>query len=203
MERFLCLLIGYLCGNFLTAELVTRRLSGQSAFDTGSGNPGMANIALHCGAKPALLVLAGDLGKTFLACLLCRRVLFPRLEGAALWAGLGCALGHDFPCWHRFRGGKGVACTCAALVCARFPAGLISCLCGLLAVLLTQYLAAGGVCIPAVFFVLALWGRRAEEAGPALLLLALALFSFRRELNHILAGTEPRLDLSTRFRRGR
>ncbi|MCD8361582.1 MAG: glycerol-3-phosphate acyltransferase [Lachnospiraceae bacterium] len=68
MFRLWSLLIGYALGNFLTAEIVSRKVSGKSAFDRGTGNPGMANIAALDGTKPALLVLAGDLLKTFLAC---------------------------------------------------------------------------------------------------------------------------------------
>lgn len=48
MFRIWSLLIGYLCGNFLTAEVVSRRISGKSSFERGSGNPGMANIAALC-----------------------------------------------------------------------------------------------------------------------------------------------------------
>ncbi len=74
MFRILSLLIGYLLGNILTAELVSRRISGQSAFDIGSGNPGMANIASQYGVRAGAIVLIGDLAKTFIACLLCRMI---------------------------------------------------------------------------------------------------------------------------------
>ena len=118
MERMISFLAGYLCGNFLTAELLSRKKAGKSAFGVGTGNPGMANMMRQYGFRDGLLVLAGDVGKTLLACLACRFLLFPSMQlPAALYSGLGCVTGHNFPAWHKFRGGKGVACTCAALVC--------------------------------------------------------------------------------------
>ena len=109
MERLLCLLAGYVCGGFLTAELVARHCTGKSAAYLGTGNPGMANLAHELGKGWGAVVLAGDIAKTALAWLLCR-VLFPGLGAlAGLWSGLGAVLGHNFPIWRRFRGGKGVA----------------------------------------------------------------------------------------------
>ena len=69
--RILCLLVGYLLGSFLTAECIARRLTGRSARDLGSGNPGMANIMATLGKGPGFAVLAGDVAKTVLACGLC------------------------------------------------------------------------------------------------------------------------------------
>lgn len=116
LHRLLCLLVGYLCGGFLTAELVARTRTGKSAAALGTGNPGMANLAHELGKGWGAVVLAGDIAKTALAFGLCR-ALFPALGGlSGLWAGLGAVLGHNFPFWRGFRGGKGVAVTCAALI---------------------------------------------------------------------------------------
>ena len=67
MGRIFCILTGYLCGSFLTAELVARERIGKSAFEIGTGNPGMANLAEQGGVGCAFRVLAGDVGKTLLA----------------------------------------------------------------------------------------------------------------------------------------
>ncbi|MCD7882679.1 MAG: glycerol-3-phosphate acyltransferase, partial [Lachnospiraceae bacterium] len=74
MGRFISLLLGYVFGNFLTAEVASRRISGKSVFDVGTDNPGMANIVNQYGVKYGLVVLAGDLLKTFVPCLLCRMI---------------------------------------------------------------------------------------------------------------------------------
>ena len=116
LHRLLCLLVGYLCGGFLTAELVARARTGKSAAALGTGNPGMANLAHELGKGWGAVVLAGDIAKTALAFGLCRLTL-SRVTGrpVRLWAGLGAVLGHNFPLWRGFRGER-VAVTCAALI---------------------------------------------------------------------------------------
>ena len=137
LQRLLCLLLGYLCGCFLTAELVARARTGKSAAALGTGNPGMANLAHELGKGWGAVVLAGDIAKTALAFGLCR-ALFPALGGlSGLWAGLGAVLGHNFPLWRGFRGGKGVAVTCAALILFSPLWGTAACLSGLAVTLLS------------------------------------------------------------------
>ena len=116
LQRLLCLLVGYLCGCFLTAELVARARTGKSAVALGTGKPRHGQSGPRAGKGLGAVVLAGDIAKTALAFGLCR-ALFPALGGlSGLWAGLGAVLGHNFPFWRGFRGGKGVAVTCAALI---------------------------------------------------------------------------------------
>lgn len=194
MERVLCLLIGYGCGCFLTAELVAHCHTGKSAAELGSGNPGMANIAATLGARSGMLVLLGDVLKTALACGLCRFVLFPVLgQMAVLYAGLGVVLGHNFPFWKHFRGGKGVAVTCATLILFSPLGGTVSCLVGLLAVVLTGYLPVGAIVIPVVAMgpVFRFYG---IEDG--ILVTALALLMLSRHLDGLIRaahGQEKRV----------
>lgn len=192
MERGICILLGYLCGNFLTGELVARLKTGRGADALGTGNPGMANIGGSLGAGWGLLVLAGDILKTAAASFSCR-ALFPSLGFlAALYGGLGATLGHNFPLWKKFRGGKGVACTCSALVFTSPVWGVASCLAGLGVVLSTGYLALGAVVIPAVFIPLAFW-RIGPEAGVlALVLTALMILRNLHGLARIARGEEKK-----------
>lgn len=106
--RILSLVIGYLFGCILTSPIVAKAM-GKNIYEEGSGNPGMANTGRVLGKKAAALVLIGDGLKTILAILVCRW-LFPA-EGSVitLYAGLGAALGHCYPFWRKFQGGKGVA----------------------------------------------------------------------------------------------
>ena len=148
--RGLCLLAGYLFGGFLTAEVVARCTAGVSARDIGTGNPGMANIATHLGKKAGLLVLAGDVIKTAAACWFCHQ-LAPELGlTALLYGGLGAVLGHNWPIWYKGRGGKGVAVTCAWLMLYLPVTGVLCCLAGGVAVMLTGYLPVGAVLIAAL-----------------------------------------------------
>lgn len=189
----MCLLAGYLCGCFLTAEAVARLRTGKSAGEMGSGNPGMANIAGALGPGWGALVLLGDIAKTALACLLCRFALVPGLGGLSLfYAGVGTVLGHNFPFYKGFRGGKGVAVTCAYQVFAAPVQGIASGLIGLAVVLITGYLPLGAVVIPAVFTPLAAW-RYGAEAGVLCLLSTLLMLSRHiRGLGRIARGEEEK-----------
>lgn len=156
IARITCLIIGYIFGNILTAEVVTRKITGKPCRELGAtGNPGMANVMENLGFKPGIIVLAGDIGKTVIASLICA-LLFRNTIGslAVLYAGTGATLGHNFPVWQHFRGGKGVATTCACIFLTSPGFGLVSMIAGMLTVFATQYLCVGGVVIPAVFTLL-------------------------------------------------
>lgn len=167
--RVLCLLIGYFLGCILTADIVAKKHTGKSAAHVGeTGNPGMANIMEALGFKAGIIVLAGDLLKTTAACLLSLGLAGGAIGRiAALYAGLGAALGHNFPFWRKWKGGKGVTVTCMALPLFSIPWGLLSDIIGALAVIFTGYLSIGGVVIPAVFTLIAfpLFGAEAGLLG--------------------------------------
>ncbi|MCI2050148.1 MAG: glycerol-3-phosphate acyltransferase [Lachnospiraceae bacterium] len=196
MWRIFSVLIGYICGCFLTAESVARHEKGVSASKLGTGNPGMANIMAECGFVPGLLVLSGDLGKTLFACLFCRFLLFPSHgAAAAAFAGLGCVLGHNFPAWNGFRGGKGVSCTCAAIVCVDPFAGFLSLIIGMLFTFLTKYLPIGAVLIPAAFLPMS-WLLYGKDTGIAVLLMTLIMVRQHFPgLRGAAKGTEPTVDV--------
>ncbi|HAX51125.1 MAG TPA: acyl-phosphate glycerol 3-phosphate acyltransferase [Lachnospiraceae bacterium] len=155
MQRVLCLLIGYCFGIILTAEIVTRHVAGVRPDDIGSKNPGMANVMRELGFKPGIIVLAGDCAKTAAALFLCR-ALFPSLHALSMfYAMMGVVLGHNFPIWKHFRGGKGVAVTCVSIFIISPLWGLAANIVGFLAVLITGYLPLGAVLIPLAFIPLA------------------------------------------------
>lgn len=200
-ERSLCLLIGYLFGCFLTAEVIIKIKTGQSVSQFGTGNPGMANVMRIFGFKTGAAVLVGDLCKTLAACVLCC-YLFGRApvvtggaplgQTAVLWAGLGAAIGHNWPFWRRFRGGKGVAVTCMAIFLFSPLWGLAADIAGMLVVFRTGFLPLGAVVITTLFTVFAgvFYGME-----PCLLALALALIMLSRHypgLIRSLKGTEEK-----------
>jgi glycerol-3-phosphate acyltransferase PlsY len=115
--------VGYLLGTFPTADLVARRATA-GAVDlrrAGTGNPGAANAVNVLGTKVGAAVLAGDIGKGALACAAGAAVAGP--IGAHV-AGTSSVVGHCYPVWTGFRGGKGVAASvgqCLATFPAYFP----------------------------------------------------------------------------------
>lgn len=114
---------GYLIGTFPTADLVARRWS-RGTVDlraSGSGNPGSANAAAVLGARAGATVLAGDIAKGALASALGAAVAGPLGAHAGSTAAV---VGHCYPVWTGFRGGKGVATSigqCLATFPAYFP----------------------------------------------------------------------------------
>ena len=173
--RGLCLLAGYLFGGFLTAEVVARCTAGVSARDIGTGNPGMANIMAQLGKGAGLLTLAGDTLKTVAACGAAYYATAPLIgQASILYAGLGAVLGHNYPAWARFRGGKGVAVTCVWLVLYLPVTGVLCCLAGGVAVMLTGYLPVGAVLIAALAVPVG-WLQYGTEAGAVLALNAVIM----------------------------
>lgn len=191
-ERLFCLALGYALGSFLTAEVVTRAAAGKRPAQLGTGNPGMANVAAQLGLKAGLAVLAGDLAKTAAACALARALWPGGGALAALYTGLGAAAGHNWPAWNRFRGGKGVAVTCAALVLAAPGWGLLADALGGAVVLCTGWLPLGAAVIPLAFVPMAFAALGGEAGALALALAALMLARHRRGLRRILRGQEAR-----------
>ena len=172
MFAIACLLIGYLMGSLMTAELAARLKTGRGMAAAGRGNPGMAHAWARLGPAWGVAVLAGDLAKTAAACLVCEYVFFPELGmRAALYAGLGAVIGHDFPLYHGFRGGKGVAATAMMALCVSPTLALLVYAGGAVAMLLSRYLAVGSATIAALLPLLAaLMGM----GGEATVLLALS-----------------------------
>lgn len=200
-EKALCLLIGYLFGCILTAEVIVKHKTGKSISEFGTGNPGMANVMRIFGFRTGAAVLAGDLVKTIAAVLICC-LLFGRTsvlpsgkplgQYAVLWSGLGAVLGHNWPLWRRMRGGKGVAVTCMAIFLFSPLWGLISDVAGMLVVFLTGYLPLGAVVITTLFAIFAGIFYGPQALVPALALALIMLSRHYPGLIRSLKGTEEK-----------
>lgn len=195
-ERLASCGIGYLFGCFLTAELVARRFAGKPASEIGeTGNPGMANIMKALGFKPGILVLLGDLLKCAAATVLSWLLFRDAGWIVTLYAGLGCTLGHDFPFWRRFRGGKGVATSCLAVAIYSFWWGLLANVAGMLVSFATKYLCIAGPVIPLIFTVCMLCIGDMEAAALAGGMTLLALLCHGPSILGIRKGTTSKTDV--------
>ncbi len=123
MIRLICLLIGYVCGLFQTAFLYGK-MKGIDIRDYGSGNAGTTNTLRVLGTRAGLIVLAGDILKCILAVTIARFAFGAAHPGEKylymLYAAAGAILGHNFPFYLHFRGGKGIAAT-AGLILSFHP----------------------------------------------------------------------------------
>ncbi|MGI6045270.1 MAG: glycerol-3-phosphate acyltransferase [Eggerthellaceae bacterium] len=196
-----CLILGYLFGCFLTADLVARLKTGKWARDIGTKNPGMANIGSLFGAKYAFVVLLGDILKTLIPCLIAASI-FPGYDRIIfLWVGCGVTIGHNAPFWTKFKGGKGVTTTCSTLIIYDPFWGTVACLIGFLVVLLTKYLCFGAPAIPLSYLAISIITN--AEFTVIVLVLFLSVMMVDRHgppMWRALHGNEPRVDLIARFK---
>lgn len=119
VARVLCLLIGYGLGSISTSYLYGKA-RGIDVREHGSGNAGTTNTLRVMGRKAGAIVLAGDMLKTFLAILLTWLIFhwfFPDMDYLLrIYTGAGVILGHDYPFYMKFKGGKGIACSGAMIL---------------------------------------------------------------------------------------
>ena len=197
IARIVSVLIGYLFGCFLTAELVARKFAGKSASQIGeTGNPGMANIMINLGFLPGILTLLGDLVKCLIA-MTVACLLFRSSAGwiVTMYAGLGCTLGHDFPFWRGFRGGKGVATSSIVFFIYSPLWGLLANIAGMLAAIFTKYLNIAGPVIP-LFFMLFMFLQGDVEAGLLSVVFSLlAIFCHLPTILGIFNGSTSKTDV--------
>ena len=118
------LVAGYIAGSIPFGLLWSRVFALGDLRKTGSGNIGATNVLRTGSKKAAFLTLLGDMGKGAIAVLIARHYLG---DYAALIAGLGAMLGHLFPIWLHFNGGKGVATFLGVMLGVNLLAGLLCC----------------------------------------------------------------------------
>ena len=154
MTAFLCALGGYLAGSIPFALIVSRVMGLPDPRTYGSGNIGATNVLRSGSRIAALLTLTGDVAKGW-AAVLAARVLGLSDELVAL-VGFAAFLGHVFPVWLRFHGGKGVATAAGVLIAFDWRLGLAVAIAWLTVVVVSRYSSLGAIAA-AVFAPLAAW----------------------------------------------
>lgn len=197
----------YLLGSINSAILISKLVYRDDIRKHGSGNGGMTNMLRTFGGKAALMTLAGDLLKTAIAIFIAGVVYgFWYTAGIATsemcyMAGLFAVLGHVFPLYYRFKGGKGVLVTSTmALILTPIPFLILFALFALI-VWMSKYVSLGSVCV-AVLYPVLLHGAFAvvfESPMPGLMALStivlacLIVWCHRENLKRISEGTERKL----------
>ena len=157
--RLLCLCIGYLFGLFQTAYLYGR-LKGIDIREHGSGNAGTTNALRTLGKKAGAITFLGDCFKCILGVLVIH-LLFAdthtnSIKLLELYGAAGVILGHNYPFYLNFKGGKGIAATAELLCAVYFPMALVACLVFVAALSLTHYVSVGSLAVYIVFVFLSL-----------------------------------------------
>ena len=209
MVRVACLLIGYVCGLFQTAYIYGS-INGIDIREHGSGNSGTTNALRVLGKKAGLIVFAGDILKILAAGFLVT-VLFnqgdffgDRAALYKLYAGLGAVLGHNFPFYLNFKGGKGIAVTSGLILMMDWRITILCLIAFALTVGLTRYVSLGSLVITALFMIswifLGQTGRLAltpahlpESYVLVFLIVAMAYWRHRANIKRLIAGTESKI----------
>lgn len=182
----------YLLGSVSSAILVCRVLGKPDPRTTGSGNPGATNVLRAHGRGPAAATLAGDVAKGLLPVALAQSFGFSPLVVAL--AGLGAFLGHLFPVFFDFRGGKGVATFIGVLFGFSPWLGLTFCAAWLATALITRYSSLAALVATVVTPFAALAGGMAAPKVFVLLVMAICIFQRHRDnIARLRAGTESRI----------
>ena len=190
MTLILWAAIGYLLGSIPFGIVITRALGLGDLRQIGSGNIGATNV-LRTGNKPAALAtLLLDSGKGAIAVLLARALAG---EDAAMIAGAAAFLGHLYPVWLGFKGGKGVATFLGTILALDWRLGLAACAIWLVTALLTRISSLSALVAAALSPVVALWLDGPRMALVAAFMAVLIFIRHRTNIARITAGTEPRI----------
>jgi glycerol-3-phosphate acyltransferase PlsY len=187
-------LLGYFVGSLPLGFLIARGWRGIDLRHVGSGNVGAANVYRTAGRWLGVLVLLVDVAKGAVSALLARALLSPSHEHAEALAGLAAIVGHIYPIWLRFAGGKGVAVAIGVFSVLAPLATAIAAGVFLAATWITRYVSLGSilatVTLPAIE-----WSRGAPEAVSmaATSAAVLILFRHRGNIARLVRGTERRL----------
>lgn len=198
MAQLWSTLIGYVFGNFLFAMIIGRIFLKIDPAKYGSGNPGAANMGAAFGKKWGIMTCIGDLLKTGIA-LLIVHFLFPDKINLA-FTGLGLILGHCFPLWNKFHGGKGVAVAALLSVAYDWKAGLITLLIALFLTAVMQNLTIPPLVFMLLFSIYQLLHNL--EAGIVFLLITLIMaFKFRKDIVDFFTGRGKKVDILRTLKR--
>ena len=186
--------LGYLLGGINGAILLSKLVEKDDVRRHGSGNAGFTNFFRNYGKRTSLLVILIDAAKAAVSCLLGGWLLGKcglRTEGMLL-GGLAATLGHDFPAFLGFRGGKGIVCGFATALVTDWRVGLILLAVFALVYFLTHYVSLASVLCALGLFV-SFWLFYPGRPFVLILsgcLIALAIFLHRENINRLVRGQE-------------
>lgn len=190
----ICIVLGYLLGSIPFGLLLTKIAGTEDIRAIGSGNIGATNVLRtgHKGLAAATLLL--DMLKGTAAVLLARYFFWPEM---GLVAGFAAFIGHLFPVWLKFRGGKGVATYIGILLGVAWPAAISFCVVWLLVAWQSRYSSAAALAASATTPGALWWLHRPREAIVFVLLTALVFIMHRANIKRLANGTETRIGQSS------
>lgn len=203
MKEFILIVVAYLIGSIPTALIVSKSFFNVDIREYGSGNMGATNTFRILGPRFGTIVMIGDMLKGILAVALYNLLPYyinNELDRTNLMIGLGLAavVGHIYPIWAGFRGGKGVA-TLFGMVLAIQPVVALNCVIVFLLVLyLTRYVSLSSILAGAALPVCVLWVYNEKEVFYrvfAVAVAALVILTHQKNISRLLKGNEGRIPI--------
>ena len=206
MERILCLAVGYLFGLFQTGYIYSK-LHHVDIRKEGSGNAGSTNVLRVMGVKAGATVFLGDFFKTLIPCILVRHFFQNQPEMVnllVLYTAFGVILGHNYPFYMGFKGGKGIAASAGLLASTDWRVMLVCLVVFVAAVAITRYVSLGSILVMICFFIgMVFFGARGDFGIAAAhltefyvlagLISAMGIWRHHTNIKRLLSGTENKL----------
>ena len=190
-------LFAYLCGSIPFGLILTKAKGHGDIRQVGSGNIGATNVLRTGDKKLAAATLLCDVLKGLVPVLIAQR--FGPIEAAA--AMIGAPLGHMFPVWLNFKGGKGVATTCGALIAYAWPAALAAFATWLLVAIIFRYSSLAALVATAMAPVYAwLFGASSGKVLALVFIALVVIWRHRDNISRLLSGAETKIELSRKPR---
>lgn len=197
-------IIAYLIGSINFSVILSKKMAGFDVREKGSGNAGTTNMLRSVGKKAAALTLICDILKGIVAILIAMFIGWAfQVENQSLLvqiAGIAVVIGHTFPVFFGFKGGKGVATSLGILIMSNWQIGLICLVFGVILIVLTRMVSLGSCAAAVLFPVLTLFITEnyivTQGSGYliySIILAVIVLFNHRSNIKRILAGKENKI----------
>ena len=202
VESVIVAIIAYLIGSINFSIIFSKKMAGFDVREKGSGNAGTTNMLRSVGKKAAAITLICDILKGVVA--IGVAILISKIvegsNGAILVqiAGIAVILGHTFPIFFKFKGGKGVATSLGVLIMSNWQIGLICLVFALILIALTQMVSVGSIAAAILYPVLTLFIPQnyiipGNYLIYSILLAIIVIFNHRENVKRLLNGTENRI----------
>ena len=199
-------IIAYLIGSVNFSVIISKKMAGFDVREKGSGNAGSTNVLRTVGKKAAVLTLICDVLKGVVAVLIATLVgkIWKDLDGALLvqLAGIFVIIGHTFPIFFKFKGGKGVATSLGVLLITNWQIGLICLVFALVLMALTQMVSVGSIGAAILYPVLTIFITQnyivtGNYIISSIIIAVLVVFNHRSNVKRLLSGTENRINFKS------
>lgn len=194
MRYLLTAVIAYLLGSVSTGILVAKFQHGPDLHTVGSGNVGASNVLRTMGIKCGIITFLGDYLKSAAACLIGQALTGQHM--GVLLAGLCVVIGHNWPIFFGFKGGKGVAASTAVMVCCYWKWGLVGYAVAIALIAATRYISLGSMVMLTLYALLVILFEAHGDAlviAWAIALAAMCLIRHRGNIARLREGTERKI----------